>query len=46
MCGLYLMWGSIWWYLRVAGWCLLGGPGSVCSGVRGPLNSMEYISLL
>ena len=24
MCGLYLVWGSIWWYLRVVGWCPLG----------------------
>ena len=20
MCGLYLVWGSVWWYLRVVGW--------------------------
>jgi hypothetical protein len=43
MCGLYLVWGSLWWYLRVAGWFLLGGPGSVCSGVCGPSPDRYFV---
>jgi hypothetical protein len=25
----------------VAGWCLLGGPGSMCSGLRGPCGGLQ-----
>ena len=25
----------------VAGWCLLGVPGSLCSGVRGPCSGLQ-----
>jgi hypothetical protein len=43
MCGLYLVWGNLWWYLGVAGWCLLGGPGSGCSGVRVPSPGRYFV---